>query len=149
MKHSDLSLKATRLVVWTLFGIFAVVLVTAPWLFRWYCGLGRTFSTARYTALLATFYACSPAAAITLFHLNKFLRLVEQDKGFTREAVKSLRILSWTCFAAGLLAIPLCFFVYGAFPIPAAGLFLWLLLRVVKNSFEKATDLQEENDLTV
>ena len=69
---------------------------------------------------------------------------------FTRRSVQLLRIISWAAIFAGLCAFPLFFwFLREALFIAFVALFLGVVLRVVKQVIEKATELKEENDATI
>ncbi len=148
MWNSKKSLELTLALVRALFVIFIGIAVAAPFLAKWFCEIGNR-EPIDYYVFIATFYVCCPSAAVTLINLNKFLVLIKSENVFSAECVKRLRILSWACFSAVPLSIPLCFFFIGAMPIPAAAAFMGLFLRVIKNCFEKGEELKAENDLTV
>ncbi|MGN1315662.1 MAG: DUF2975 domain-containing protein [Acutalibacteraceae bacterium] len=148
MKHSEKSLKLTLTIVILLSALFAFFLFTAPIIFPWYCELAHKGETAT-KALIGVFYGCSPSAAITLIYVFKFLKNLEKGEVFTAKSVKYLRILSYTCLSAVPLSLPLCFYFIGAFPIPVAAGFMWLILRIIKNAFEYGSEIKNENDLTV
>lgn len=83
------------------------------------------------------------------FCLNRILSNVKTGAVFTAGTVKMLRVISYCCFAAAvifavlgiwrLLALLLCF----------AAAFVGLLLRVLKNVFQQAVLIREENDFTI
>ena len=70
---------------------------------------------------------------------------------FTSASVGYLRVISWASILAGVLAIPLCFLIEWNLLLPVAfvGLFLGVVLRVVKNVIEEGTAIKEENDSTI
>ncbi|MBE6747740.1 MAG: DUF2975 domain-containing protein [Ruminococcaceae bacterium] len=128
--------------------VFGVLLFLAPSLFDWYCGfIGRDIDS--YKSLVIVFYLCSPSAALTLLFLFKFLLQIKNNEIFSKETTKILKILSWCCLSIVPLSIPLCFHFLASFPIPAAGLFMWLFLTIIKNAFEYGAEIKDENDLTV
>ena len=53
------------------------------------------------------------------------------------------------CFAASLIFIYFGFIRYFALFIVVAAAFFGLILRVVKNVFEQAIEIREENDFTI
>ena len=81
---------------------------------------------------------------------NTFLLLrVRKGKVFTPISVSLIRYVSWCC-----MGVCLCFLLLGiyfqlAFIMAFLALFLSLCLRVVKNVIEEATEIKDENDLTV
>ena len=86
-------------------------------------------------------------ADVCLFLL---LRNIRREAIFTHGSVMLLRVISWTSIFAGFLAFPLFFlFIREALFISFVALFLGVVLRVVKQVIEKATELKEENDATI
>ena len=148
MKHSEKSLKITKIVVIILCCFFVFFLFTAPFVFKWYCEMSDTRENVA-NVLIAVFYTCSPSAMITLVYLFKFIKNLESGNVFTESNVKYLKILSYACLSVVPLSIPLCFFFIAGLPIPAAAGFMWLFLRILKNAFEYGTMIKNENDLTV
>ncbi len=149
MKHSEKSLKITKLIVILLAAFFIFFLFAAPFVFNWYCYDILGTRGDRAIVLRTVFYACSPSAAVTLIYTFKFLKNLERGEVFTERTVKYLKILSYACLSVVPLSIPLCFFFLAGLPIPAAAGFMWLILRIIKNAFEYGTQIKNENDLTV
>ncbi len=78
------------------------------------------------------------------------LQNIRRGTVFSHCSVQLLRIISWASIVAGFLAFPLYFFfLRSAIFISFVGLFLGVVLRVVKQVIEKATELKEENDATI
>ncbi len=128
--------------------VFGFLLFLSPSLFSWYCGfIGRGPDS--YKTLVFVFYLCSPSAALTLIYLFKFLLHIKKNEIFSKETVKILNILSYLCLSIVPLSLPLCTQFLASLPIPAAGFFMWLFLKVIKNAFEYGAELKDENDLTV
>ena len=150
MKENEFSLKFTVGVI-KLIGVIFTVLLFVFWkLADIYCRFAYvSYNHGKYLALVITFYVCSPLAALVLYNTHKFLKNVQKGNVFTAENTKILRLLSYVCFAAVPLSIPLCFFFAGAFPIPCAAAFMALILRVLKNVFAEGCEIKDENDLTV
>ena len=148
MKHSERSLNLTIAVLIVLSVFFAVMLFAAPSVFTAYCEADRTSDEAR-KALIGVFYGCTPSAILTVFYLFKFLINLKKGEVFTKQTVRYIKILSYTCLSAVPLSLPLCYYFLAGFPIPAAAGFMWLFLRVLKNAFEQGSEIKNENDLTV
>lgn len=142
------SINITIAMLYILAAIFSVLLFAAPWAFGVFCDFAN-YGQAKYHALLFVFYICSPVAAVTIFYLNKFLKAAKNGEVFTAKTVKTVSVLSWMCFSAVPLSMPLCFFIYGSFPIPLAAFFSGFLLRVVKNVIKEGARVKEENELTI
>lgn len=86
------------------------------------------------------------AAAISL---NSLLANIKKERVFVRDNVRSLRVISYLCFAAGVVFLIYC--AVRPMMLLLAGIagFIGLALRIVKNVFAKAVELREENDAVV
>ncbi|MCI8653756.1 MAG: DUF2975 domain-containing protein [Angelakisella sp.] len=100
-------------------------------------------------ALPAAFYLCVPLAGVVLWSLERLLAGLSRGEIFTGENILHLRRISWCCFGvAGVcLGFTLCFFPF--LLVSAAAAFMGLILRVIKNVFQQAMALKEENDYTI
>ncbi|MBQ8863073.1 MAG: DUF2975 domain-containing protein [Clostridia bacterium] len=80
-----------------------------------------------------------------------FVLLLRVRKGmvFTSASTELVRGISWCCFLLGAVFAALGIYFQLAFILAFAALFLGICLRVVKNVLEEATEIKEENDLTV
>lgn len=100
-------------------------------------------------SLLLTVYACALPGLVSLVCLNRLLANIRRDEVFAEKNVKLLRALSWCSF---IVAAILFFsgFYYILFVIMAVcAAFLGLILRVIKNVFERAIVIKQENDFTI
>ena len=68
---------------------------------------------------------------------------------FVSGNIKLLRILSYCCFIISLITLIFARFRIIVFVITFAAAFFGLILRVIKNCFEEAVRLREENDFTI
>ena len=85
-------------------------------------------------------------ADITLLFL---LHSVRRERVFTHYCVALLRSLSWCCMGEALVFLTLGALYIVALFISFIALLVGLCMRVVKNVFEQAVAMKEENDLTV
>ena len=106
--------------------------------------------------VLWPFYAVAPAGYVALVCLDKLLINVRKEVIFNEKNVKFLRIISWACFYAGLVGlisftvILVMSFMFETLFILAIGeMFMGLVVRVVKNIFEEAIEIKNENELTI
>lgn len=135
----------------------ALMIVAYPFLL-WYLGEGRMVDI---LFLLCVFYVCCPAAWIALSRIIKLLMNIMKGEIFVFENVRSMRILSWCCafvsavgFVAGLMSLPFFHLVSGLlyltfFIVSLGAAFMMLILRVLKNIMAKATEIKNENELTI
>ena len=103
---------------------------------------GRTLVLIAAYCILADFIF----ADILLFTL---LLRVKRGLVFTMVTVSLVRGVSWCCIGLFVLFCLLGYYFQLSLPVALMALFLGLCLRVCKNAFEEATQLKQENDLTV
>lgn len=94
-------------------------------------------------------YIMLALAAVAVFFLFLLLRIVYRQKVFSVSATRLLSLISWCCFAEGVLAILLFVYFQLVICITLAAFFLGLCLRVVKHVIEEAIRIKNENDYTI
>ena len=153
MWNKDKSLFLSITLVRAFLVIIPVLAVCAPWMVRWYdltshdrIGLvdGSVF-----VPLLISLYLNAIFGEICVWNLNKLLANIRDDKVFIAPNCKHLRIISWCCVLASIPFFVFGFWRFFSFVVAVAALFFGIILRVVKNVFERAVALQEENDYTI
>ena len=142
------SLMLSRIMVAVCLVALAACSLGLPWLLRWYTGY---FGKAMYNLLptMASLWACAASAFIALFQLGRMLRNIAEGRVFVGANVKALRVISWCCFAVALIFFAFFFYYVLGLILATLAAFAGLILRVVKNVFEQAVEIKEENDLTV
>ena len=99
--------------------------------------------------LLIGIYLSSIFAWGVLLHLWKLLRHIKKGEIFDDLVVKYLRAVSWCCTGAAVI----CAITGILFPLllvfAAAGGFMALIVRIVKNAFQQAVEMKYELDLTI
>lgn len=101
-------------------------------------------------------------AYVAAFILFSFLKKIRKSEVFTERNVSCLRALSYCCYAEGLIfvteAIVICFdsafllkelFITVIFLVAFACAFMGTIVRVIKNAFEEALAIKNENDFTI
>ena len=151
MWNKDRSALLSLVIVRACYVLLAVCCVIAPWLVRYYDEIVNEANgmPSVFVPLLVTLYCAVPAAAVALVCLDKLLGNVRRDEPFVQSSVKYLRIISWCCFAESAVFVYLAFIKQFAFLIIIGFAFIGLILRVVKNVFEQAIVIREENDYTI
>ncbi|MDB6053146.1 MAG: hypothetical protein JWN25_669 [Verrucomicrobiales bacterium] len=98
---------------------------------------------------------------VALYHAFKVLGYVRQNKTFSQETVKSLRIIKYCALALiGFVAVSLLFMIGGDREDRPGGLFMRLLVSfpaiivataaaISERILQNAVDIKSENDLTV
>ncbi len=90
--------------------------------------------------------------AVFMFADVLMFRLLQRVKNglvFTEKSVALIRGVSWCCFAVCLLFGFLGIYFQLSFIVTFLGIFLGVCLRVIKNVIAQATEIKNENDLTV
>lgn len=155
MWNNDRSVRLTQGIIRACYILLGVVAVGLPFLlnkgFYHFDILGQIKSY-----VIGPFYAVVPAGYVALVCLDKLLINIRRDAVFVYDNVKLLRIISWACTYAALVGfvafvvILLSDFMFETMLVLSAGeFFMALIVRVVKNVFDKAIEIKEENDLTV
>lgn len=128
---------------------YIAVVAACPFLTKVY--VETSFSAARLSPgpFTATIYLCAVPVGAVLWKLWRLIGNIGREAVFTEENISCLRWISWMCFAVA--AVTLVSMVYYLFWGIAAGMafFMGLLIRVIKNSFEQAKELKDENDFTI
>lgn len=119
----------------------------APYITSWYFGSGAVDQT--HLAFRVTIYICALPAIFLLLLLDRLLRNIRKNAIFEELNVKLLRGISWLCIVLGVITLAGGFFYSSFFLVAAAAAFCGLIVRVVKNVFEHAIELKEENDYTI
>ena len=151
MWNKDKSVFLSVVIVRVLYGVAAVCCVAAPFMVRYYDNklILSNGMPSVFVPLLVTLYCAAVPAVIALVNLDLLLRNIRRGEPFIKQNVKYLRILSYCCFAAAVIFIYFACLRPFAFLIVFAAAFFGLILRVVKNCFEQAAAMREENDLTI
>lgn len=102
-----------------------------------------------FAPLLVTLYCAVPAAVIALICLDLLLKNIINNQPFVSKNVKLLKIISYCCFAEALVFVYFTTLKPFALIIVIACAFMGLILRVIKNVFEHAVEIREENDFTI
>lgn len=95
------------------------------------------------------FYPSAVFSAVILYSLLSLLFNIKKGDTFTRINVLLLKIVSWCCFAIGIITFVGGFFYMPFMFVAAAGGFLGMFLRVLKNVMQSAVEIAEENELTI
>ena len=148
MWNSKKSVLLSLIFIYFFIAVLAVSEIFAPWIVEWF--LAMTNKSMNLQPILVAFlYACLLPLAYALWLLLQLIGSIRKDICFSAENVSRLRKLSWCSF----FMVPLCLaFGPSYFPIlmltPFAA-FMGLILRVVKNAFQTALELQTENEMTI
>ena len=153
MWTKDRSLQLSIIVTRILTGLIPVLCICAPAMVRWYeltdtDGIGL-IGGKLFLPLTLCLYLAAVCGEICLWHLGKLLGNIRKDIVFTAGNCRHLRWISWCCLMAAIPFGVFGFWRFVSFVIAFAAGFFGLILHVLKNVFDKAVALQEENDYTI
>lgn len=153
MWNKTKSLHLSIILVRVLFVLIPILMCCVPVMVHWYDivygdGVGL-LSGSVYWPLSICLYLAAICGIVCLYALHRLLMNLKKEEVFVAVNCRYLRIISWCCILA---AIP--FGVFGiwrflSFIVAVAAAFFGIILRVLKNVFDKAVELKEENDYTI
>lgn len=109
---------------------------------------GDITQTGRILVHIASYLILAIFVIADIFMLSLLFR-VKKGLVFTDNTVSLIRGVSWCCFAVCFLFAFLGFYFQLSFVVAFLGIFLGVCLRIVKNVIAEATEIKNENDLTV
>ena len=160
MWNKNKSIALTHLLVRASYVFLAIIAIGMPFFvvhpFE-FEGLGATGDD-----IVFSLFAVVPAGYVALICLDKLLINVKKEVVFNGKNVKLLRIISWACIYAalvGLITFVIIFiksddfinrlFALAIISLAVGEMFMGFVVRVVKNVFEAAIEIKEENELTI
>ncbi len=146
------SLFLSRILTYAAGGVFLILTFFVPALSRYYESVSEPLGLLKGSIFLPVcigLYTAEVFGFIALGSLNRLLKNISNEVVFVKENTVCLRIISWTCmFAAISFAVIGLWRVVFLMPALFAAM-LGLILRVLKNVFEKAVEIKSENDFTI
>lgn len=115
---------------------------------RWFSGL-RNLAELQSVAFLAAMYLCSVFGWILLAAMWRLLKNLREARVFTEENVDLLQRVSLCCAAAAIICLAGGFFYLPFLIAATAAGFMALIVRIVRNVFQKALDMKNELDLMI
>ena len=102
-----------------------------------------------FILFLISFYLCIGFGFYILITLDRLIKNIEREEIFIIENVSYLRYISWASFIIAIICFISAFYYVEWILGFVVGVFMGAILRVIKNVFEKAILIKEENDYTV
>ncbi len=155
MKKVKRSILLSIIVCWVVSALLLFLIFAGPMLFELYMTAFRGLISDGSAMLMLKkvfgfcFYPSAAFAAVILYSLLKVLYNIKAEKVFIPKNVIYLKIVSISCFTIAVITFIGGFFYMPMLPVSAAGAFVGLLLRVLKNVMQSAVEIREENDLTI
>lgn len=150
MWNSVKSIKLSTIFTKVIIGLVIILACALPFIVK-KTSLAEMFmlNTSELSKVLVIIYICCAIALVALYSLNKLLSNISREIVFVKQNVDILRRISWCCFIVALVLLPGSLFSLVFFMLSVMAGFVGLILRVVKNVFEAAVRLKDENDYTI
>ncbi len=132
--------------------ITLVVMVVTPDIASWYDTYIEPYGLIKGSIMVPfslTIYFCGVMIIGITVSLYRLLTNIKNDRVFVKENTKCLRRISWECMFSGLALVIFGLWRYFFFGFAFAFVFMGLIMRVLKNVFEKAVEIKSENDFTI
>lgn len=94
-------------------------------------------------------YVCLAFALSALAALHILLSNINSGKVFIPQNTRCLRLISWACMLAGAALVVLGLWRFVFLFAALLAVMVGLVMRVMKNVFEKAVEIKSENDFTI
>lgn len=128
---------------------YLAVVITCPVLVRCFLAVSATAGHVDGTLFMATIYLAAVPIGVLLWVLNRLVFAIGNEEIFTQENIRRLRIISWMCIAVAMIClVSMGYYLFWGV-IAACMAFMGILIRVIKNVFERAKQLKDENDYTI
>ena len=129
---------------------YLAVVIGCPIVVRYYVALRREqISAAHERLLMLTVYLCAAPVGVILWKLMRLIGNIGREQLFTDGNISCLRWISWMCFAVAAITLVSAWYYVMWIVIGCCMAFMGLLIRVIKNVFERAKEIKEENDFTI
>lgn len=146
MKQNQ-SIQLTKLLIYVALALVFMTIAFAPKIVSIYL-LARQMPSL-YPSFYVGIAILSILATIILLLLRRLILNIEKEEIFIEENICYLKTISVCFVIASIACIGLCLFYIPWLFIAIASAFMAVIIRVIKNVFEKAQEIKQENDLTV
>lgn len=153
MRTKTKSLILSRILTAAATVLIIIMTFFVPFLSQWYnesyVVKGFIKSVDITAVMIILLYLCEAFGLTAISALHILLSNISNDNVFVIKNIICLRVISWSCMFAGC-----AFFILGlwSFIFWTAAFFafmLGLIIRVLKNVFEKTVEIKSENDFTI
>lgn len=143
------SIVLTKICILLFSAAYFGVIFTCPLLVKYLVAYSMANPYRGRWLFMISIYACAVPIGILLWNLWRLVGDIGMEEIFTSANIRRLRVISWMCFAvAGVCLLSMVYdWFWGIFA--ACMVFMGMLIRVIKNTFERARELKEEVDYTI
>lgn len=150
--HEDISVLLTKICLVGLFIGAVILLSTGTWVVDLAIIYPSPFlqGNYRYITMLVLGYTIGFLALFFLYHLFKLVNQIGKGLIFVEKNVRSLQIIGWEAATITVISFLMGILCYiPVLLITVAGIALTLVIRVIRNAFGKAVELQNDADYTI
>lgn len=148
MNNSLRSVTLSRIITTLLLAVVILCVLLLPFIMKAYFHY-RQMPPALFLPLLILCYGCALAAVVALVGLLQLLTRIAKGILFDRKNSALLLTMAVCCLVIALLTAIGTAWYFPCVIIAVAAVFLCLILRVVQSVFIAATELKDENDMTI
>ncbi|MGT2754377.1 DUF2975 domain-containing protein [Streptococcus ovis] len=152
ISQEDMSILLTKLSLIVLFIASLLLMCTGSWVVKLVIAHPSPFfeGDTRFWVLLSFGYVLGILALLCIVHLYQLVARIGHNHVFIPENVHSLRLLGWEVALVAVLSLFMGLTAYlPMLLITVACSLLTLIIRVIRNAFGKAVELQEQVDYTI
>lgn len=147
--NNEKSIGLTKFFILLFAAAYILVLIFCPRMTKEFVTYSFSARGKDFMLFMATIYSSAVPLGIILWNLYKVIGRIGEEKIFSDENVRSLRLISWMCFAVAAVCIVSTAYYVFFLIVAACAAFMGLLIRVIKNVFVRAGEIKEENDYTI
>ena len=148
----DWIITLTKISISLLFIASTILIFLGPWIVNLIIVFPSPLvqGEARFWILLLLGYALGGLALTCIVHLYRLLHHIGQDQVFIQQNVQYLRYLGWEVGIVALISLFMGLTVYlPMLLVTVSCSILTLIIRVIRNAFGKAIELQDQVDYTI
>lgn len=149
MWNEKKSILLSRACVYSFMVLALVGVAFGYFIIEWFLSFSRAPLQGTQLYFLLTYYSGAFFVIITLLKLNMLLKNISLNKIFIKQNVSLIRVCSWCCIAIGIICFVSGIYYFPFFIISVFSVFMGLILRIIKNIFERAIIIKEENEFTI
>ena len=121
----------------------------APWMVTWLINYSQAHLAGKELLFYFTLYTGCIPAMLLLYELYQLLQRISKGDVFVTANVGGLRRISWYSILGGGICLLSALYYIPFLLIAFAAAFVGIIVRVVKNVFAQAVELQQEVDYTI
>lgn len=142
------SAKVTLAITYLFCVLLVIMMVFAYPVLSWFFS-GRHNADELTLTVMISFYICCVPAWTALISIIRLMTNIIGEKIFIHQNVFLIRLLSWCCALVSLVCFIAGFWYIPMWIVTLAAAFMMLILRVLKSVMARATEIKDENELTI